>query len=103
MPIDKAQVMIAAAQTFGKILEVGGPGFITENVIDTEIQRGVELMTNDKTEHGRFAGVAILIEFATHAGGQFNRYINLILEKVIVPLRDPRVSIGFFGRGLLPV
>jgi FKBP12-rapamycin complex-associated protein len=83
--------MIAAALTFGKILRVGGPGF-TENIIESEVQRAVELMTADKTEHGRFAGVVILTEIATYASAQFYRYVNFILEKIVIPLRDFRVS-----------
>jgi FKBP12-rapamycin complex-associated protein len=83
--------MVAAALTFGKILQVGGPGF-TENIIETEVQRAVELMTVDKTEHGRYAGVVILTEIATYASPQFYRYVNLILDKIVTPLRDFRVS-----------
>jgi FKBP12-rapamycin complex-associated protein len=83
--------MTAAATTFGKILQVGGPGF-TENVLEMEVQRAVDLMTVDKTEHGRYAGIVILTEIATHASGQFYRYVISILEKIVIPLRDPRVS-----------
>lgn len=82
-----------AAETFGKILQVGGPGF-TENIIETEVQRAVDLMTVDKTEPGRYAGVIILIEIASHASGQFYRYVNLILDKIVVPLRDFRVRLS---------
>jgi hypothetical protein len=84
--------MTAAAATFGKILQVGGPGF-TQNVLEVEVQPAVELMTVDKTEHGRYAGILILTEISTHAGAQFYRYVSAILEKVVVPMRDPRVSL----------
>jgi FKBP12-rapamycin complex-associated protein len=88
--------MNAAASTFGKILQVGGPSF-TETVLDAEVLRAVDLMTVDKTEHGRYAGIIILIETATHASGQFYKHVNQILEKVVTPMRDPRVSAQFFG------
>ena len=83
--------MTAAASTFGKILQVGGPSFITESLIDIEVQRAVSLMVEDKTEHGRYAGVAILTEIATHASQQFYRHVGTVLKEILVPLRDSRV------------
>jgi serine/threonine-protein kinase mTOR len=83
--------MLTAASTFGRILQVGGPGF-TENVLEMEVQRAVDLMTVDKTEYGRYAGIIILNEIATHASGQFHQHVISILEKIVIPLRDPRVS-----------
>jgi serine/threonine-protein kinase mTOR len=83
--------MLAAASTFGKILDVGGPGF-TENVLEMEVQRAVDLMTVDKTEYGRYAGIAILTEIAIHASAQFHQYVVSTLEKIVIPLREPKVS-----------
>jgi len=82
--------MSAAASTFGRILQVGGPGF-TENVLEMEVQRAVDLMTVDKTEYGRYAGIVILNEIATHASGQFYQHVVPTLEKIVIPLRDPKV------------
>jgi FKBP12-rapamycin complex-associated protein len=83
--------MVAAASTFGEILEVGGPGF-TENVLEMEVQRAVDLMTVDKTEYGRYAGILILTEIAMHASGQFHQHVISTLEKIVIPLRDPKVG-----------
>ncbi|KAG8833646.1 phosphatidylinositol kinase- protein kinase tor1 [Serendipita sp. 399] len=92
LPTSEMPVMTVAATTFGKILHVGGPSF-TGSVIEMEVQRALDLMTQDKTEHGRFAGVVILTEIAVHASSQFANYVNLTLEKVVYPLRDPRESV----------
>ena len=86
--------MNCAAATFGKILQVGGPSF-TENVLEMEVQRAADLMTLDKTEYGRYAGILILSEIATHASDQFYRYVGPTLEKVVIPLKDQRVSCAF--------
>lgn len=93
LPTIEIPVMTAAASTFGKILQVGGPSFVTGSLIDGEVQRAVSLMVEDKTEHGRFAGVAILTEIATHASQQFYRHVSTVLKEIIVPLRDSRESI----------
>lgn len=83
--------MTAAAATFGKILQVGGPGF-TAAVLEMDVQRAVELMTVDKTEHARYAGILLLTEMSEHASAaQFYHYVSAI-EKVVVPMRDPRVG-----------
>ncbi|CAG8608891.1 7808_t:CDS:10, partial [Acaulospora colombiana] len=100
LPTPEMPVMNAAASTFGKILQVGGPSF-TETVLDAEVLRAVDLMTVDKTEHGRYAGIIILIETATHASGQFYRHVNQILEKVVTPMRDPRETVRKVAATLL--
>ncbi|KAG8832494.1 phosphatidylinositol kinase- protein kinase tor1 [Serendipita sp. 400] len=100
LPTSEMPVMTAAAATFGKILQVGGPSF-TGSVIEMEVQRAWDLMTQDKTEHGRFAGVVILTEIATYASAQFFAYVNLTLEKVVTPLRDPRETVRKAAASLL--
>lgn len=82
--------MMAAAMTFGKILQVGGPEF-TKSILEMEVQRAVDLMTVEKTDWDRHAGILILNEIATHASEQFYRYVTTILEKIVIPLRDTRV------------
>jgi hypothetical protein len=47
-----------AAATLGKIYHVGGTEFAVP-VIENEVQRAVELMTNDRAEHARYAGILI--------------------------------------------
>ena len=79
-----------AAATLGKIYHVGGTEFAVP-VIENEVQRAVELMTNDRAEHGRYAGILILTELATQASVPFWVHVNSISEKVVIPIRDSRV------------
>lgn len=92
LPVPELPIMMAASATFGRILQVGGPVF-TESVLEAEVQRAVDLMTVEKTDHDRHAGILILNEIVTHASDQLYRYVNPILEKVVIPLRDTREHI----------
>jgi len=79
-----------AAATFGKIYHVGGTEFAVP-MIENEVQRAVELMTNDRPEHARYAGILILTELATQASVPFGVHANPVSEKVVIPIRDSRV------------
>jgi hypothetical protein len=58
LPNTDIPVMDDAAATLGKIYHVGGTEFAVP-VIENEVQRAVELMTNDRAEHARYAGILI--------------------------------------------
>ena len=90
-----------AAATLGKIYHVGGTEFAVP-VIENEVQRAVELMTNDRAEHGRYAGILILTELATQASVPFLVHVNSISEKVVIPIRDSRVSTAYSSSLRLP-
>jgi serine/threonine-protein kinase mTOR len=90
-----------AAATLGKIYHVGGTEFAVP-VIENEVQRAVELMTNDRSEHGRYAGILILTELAAQASVPFWVHVGPVLEKVITPIRDSRVRTTRF-KFALPV
>ena len=93
LPNPDLPVMDDAATTLGKIYHVGGTEFAVP-VIENEVQRAVELMTNDRAEHGRYAGILILTELASQASVPFWVHVNPVLEKVIIPIRDSRVNIA---------
>jgi len=90
-----------AAATLGKIYHVGGTQFAVP-VIENEVQRAVELMTNDRAEHSRYAGVLILTELAAQASVPFWVHVNPVLEKVVIPIRDSRVRTAGSSILLLP-
>jgi hypothetical protein len=102
LPNPDLPVMDDAAATLGKIYRVGGTEFAVP-VIENEVQRAVELMTNDRAEQGRYAGILILTELATQASVPFWAHANPILEKVVSPIRDTRVRASSFSNLPIPL
>lgn len=82
--------MIAASKTLGRIAEMGGTAFADQ--IDVEVPRALEALQSDKPE-GRHAAVLVLRELARHSAAHFHPHVQLVLERIWLPLRDSRVRV----------
>jgi FKBP12-rapamycin complex-associated protein len=92
LPDPDINVMLAASKTLGQIAEIGSAGF-GERFIEKEIPYAISLLQGDKQEPGRYAGVLILKELARNSSAYFFAHINLVFEKILIPLRDSRVIV----------
>jgi FKBP12-rapamycin complex-associated protein len=84
--------MLAASRTLGQIAKSGGATF-GDNFMIMEVSAAIELLQQDKQGDSRYAGVLILKELARNSSGYFYLHINLVFDKIWVPLRDPRVIV----------
>ena len=85
-------LMLAASKTLGKIAEIGGAAF-GEHFMDYEVPAAINLLQSGKQEPGGYAGVLILKELARHSANYFHSHVGLVFDKILVPLRDPRVIV----------
>ncbi|KAI0064021.1 atypical/PIKK/FRAP protein kinase [Artomyces pyxidatus] len=92
LPNGDINVMLAASKTLGQIAEIGGAAF-GEHFMDFEVPAAIGLLQGDKQEPGRYAGVLILKELARNSPTYFHSHIDLVFEKILVPLRDSRVIV----------
>ncbi|KAF8519025.1 phosphatidylinositol 3-kinase [Hysterangium stoloniferum] len=93
LPNPDLNVMVAASKSLGKIAKIGDQ-VLGERFIEHEVPDSIELLSsNDKTEQSRYAGVLVLKELARNSPGYFIQHINLIFDKILLPLRDPRVHV----------
>ena len=92
LPNSDLNVMLAASKTLGQIAEIGGAAF-GEHFMDYEVPAAIGLLQGDKQEPGRYAGVLILKELARNSPGYFHSHIDLVFDKILMPLRDPRVIV----------
>ncbi|KAI5120260.1 hypothetical protein M0805_004596 [Coniferiporia weirii] len=100
LPYQDYSVMQAAAEALGKIVQVGGSVF-DDAFMDFEVPLAIELMQSDRQEPGRYAGVLILKELALHNSTCFHPYISLVFDKLLIPLRDPRLIVRDVAAELL--
>lgn len=84
--------MLAASKTLGHIAEIGGAAF-GDRFMDYEVPAAIGLLQGDKQEPGRYAGVLILKELARNSPTYFHTHIDLVFEKILIPLRDSRVIV----------
>jgi FKBP12-rapamycin complex-associated protein len=84
--------MLAASKTLGQIARSGGATF-GDNFVVMEVSSAIELLQQDKQEASRYAGVLLLKELARNAPAPFHAHITLVFDKIMVPLRDPRVIV----------
>ena len=84
--------MLAASKTLGRIAEIGGAAF-GEHFMDYEVPAAIHLLQSGKQEPGGYAGVLILKELARHSANYFHSHVGLVFDKILVPLRDPRVIV----------
>jgi serine/threonine-protein kinase mTOR len=99
--------MYAASKTLGSISKIGGAAF-GEHFMEFEVQAAIELLqpstsgsssafssssSSASSDTSRFAGVLILKELARNSPIYFHSHIGLVLEKILVPLRDPRLIV----------
>lgn len=92
LPNSDLNVMLAASKTLGQIAEIGGAAF-GEHFMDYEVPAAIGLLQGDKQEPGRYAGVLILKELARNSPIYFHSHIDLVFDKILMPLRDPRVIV----------
>jgi FKBP12-rapamycin complex-associated protein len=92
LPNYDVNIMLAASKTLGQIAEIGGAAF-GERFMDFEVPAAIELLQGDKQESPRYAGVLILKELARNSPTYFHSHINLVFDKILVPLRDPRLIV----------
>ncbi|KAK7686283.1 hypothetical protein QCA50_010507 [Cerrena zonata] len=92
LPNPDINVMLAASKTLGRIAEIGGPSF-GEDFMDYQVQEAIAILQADKQEPGRYAGVLILKELARNSPVYFQAHIGLVFDKILVPLRDPRIIV----------
>ncbi|KAI0316749.1 atypical/PIKK/FRAP protein kinase [Amylostereum chailletii] len=92
LPNSDINVMLAASKTLGQIAEIGGAAF-GERFMDFEVPAAINLLQGDKQEPGRYAGVLILKELARNSPTYFHSHIDLVFDKILVPLRDNRVIV----------
>ncbi|KZV74520.1 atypical/PIKK/FRAP protein kinase [Peniophora sp. CONT] len=92
LPDPDINVMLAASKTLGQIAEIGGPGF-GERFMEKEVPYAIGLLQGDKQEPGRYAGVLILKELARNSPAYFHAHIDLVFDKLLIPLRDARLIV----------
>ena len=93
LPNPDTNVMVAASKSLGKIAKIGDQ-VLGERFIEHEVPDSIELLSpTDKTEQSRYAGVLVLKELARNSPMYFIQHITLIFDKILLPLRDPRVCI----------
>lgn len=92
LPDADIYVMLAASKTLGHIAEIGGAAF-GDRFMDYEVPAAIGLLQGDKQEPGRYAGVLILKELARNSPTYFHTHIDLVFEKILIPLRDSRVIV----------
>ncbi|KAI0078720.1 phosphatidylinositol 3-kinase [Panus rudis PR-1116 ss-1] len=92
LPNTDVNVMLAASKTLGRIAALGSPTF-GEDFMDYQVGEAIEILQADKQEPGRYAGVLILKELARNSPTYFQAHIGLVFDKILVPLRDPRLIV----------
>ena len=99
LPNSDLNVMVAASKSLGKIAKIGDQ-VLGERFIEHEVPASIELLSsNDRTEQSRYAGVLVLKELARNSPGYFVQHITLIFDKILLPLRDPRVRLHTQANG----
>ncbi|KAF8637601.1 hypothetical protein AX17_002670 [Amanita inopinata Kibby_2008] len=92
LPNHDVNLMLAASKTLGQIAEIGGAAF-GERFMDYEVPAAIEFLQPDKQEYYKYAGVLILKELARNSPTYFHSHIGIVLDNILVPLRDPRVHV----------
>ncbi|KAI0792169.1 FAT-domain-containing protein [Abortiporus biennis] len=92
LPNPDINVMLAASKTLGRIAEKNSAEF-GESFMEMQVQEAIKLLQADKQEPGRYAGVLILKELARNSQKYFHSHIGLVFDKILVPLRDPRIIV----------
>ena len=91
LPNSDMNVMATASKCLGKIAKIGDQ-VSGERFIEHEVPASIELLSStDKTGQSRYAGVLVLKELARNSPMYFIQHMNLIFDKILLPLRDLRV------------
>ncbi|KAG9096449.1 phosphatidylinositol kinase- protein kinase tor1, partial [Ceratobasidium sp. 370] len=80
-----------AASSLGMIVRLGGAGF-GDALIDYEVDLALDTLV--RNEKSRQSALMVLSELARNSPGNFYKHVEFVLERVWVPLRDMRVSVG---------
>lgn len=103
-PNPDAGIMEFAAKILGKIVKGGGSqgggSQFGDAFMEFEVPGSIQLLQSDKAE-GRYAGILVLNELASCNAIDFYPHAPLVLEKLPIPLRDPRPQIRETGADLL--
>jgi len=94
LPCDDLDVMLRAADVFGKLFVYGDPT-IVESVIEIEIQRFLDFMSREtakSTEAEWLGGLVGLNALAGSVADMFLGYVDNVLRGLTVPLCDTRVG-----------
>ncbi|WVQ81658.1 hypothetical protein IAT38_003783 [Cryptococcus sp. DSM 104549] len=62
----------------------------TDIFLGKEVGQALVMIEDSRQEVGRFSGSLLLHAFARSAAGIFQQYIPKVLDKIWIPLRDPR-------------
>lgn len=92
LPHYDVNIMLQASKTLGNIARIGGAAF-GEQFLNKELPAAIILLEGDRQELPRYAGVLILKELARNSPVYFHAHISLVFEKILMPLRDPRVIV----------
>ncbi|TFK75010.1 phosphatidylinositol 3-kinase [Pluteus cervinus] len=92
LPNHDVNLMMEASKTLGQIAMIGGAAF-GERFMDFEVPAAIELIQPDKAEQPRYAGVLILKELARNSPTYFHAHISLVLDNILVPIRDQRAIV----------
>lgn len=92
LPNHDVNLMMEASKTLGQIAMIGGAAF-GERFMDFEVPAAIELIQPDKAEQMRYAGVLILKELARNSPTYFYAHISLVLDNILVPIRDQRAIV----------
>ena len=106
LPNQDPNIMFAASKTLGRIADLMGPAF-ADNLMDSEVQYAIKDLQSDKPQadkpETRHAGVLILKEIARRIGTAFYPHIPLVLDRLLVPLRDSRLIVREAAAELLGI
>ncbi|KAG9077040.1 phosphatidylinositol kinase- protein kinase tor1, partial [Ceratobasidium sp. UAMH 11750] len=89
-----------AASSLGMIVRLGGAGF-GDALIDYEVDLALDTVI--RNEKSRQSALMVLSELARNSPGNFYKHMELVLERVWVPLRDMRLEVKHAAAELVAV
>jgi FKBP12-rapamycin complex-associated protein len=94
LPCNDATVMIAASRALGRVCKHGAQS-LGDQFMEFEVLRALDFLQGDKdrNESGRYAAVLIIKELAYNVPHLFHIYVNRVLDRIWVALRDSKVLV----------
>lgn len=94
LPCNDAAVMVEASKALGMLCKYGGH-WLGDQFFEYEVARALDYLTGERerNESGRYAAVLIIKEMARNAPHSFHPYVNRVLDRIWVALRDTRVLV----------
>ena len=83
--------MVLAAKAIGTLAQPQNP--LSSELVDAEVKNALDALHDQRQDHRRFATVLVLRELAENSPTLLYQYVNMILEAIWPPLRDPKVLI----------